>query len=170
GETEESFRRSCDLVEKSMFKNSYIFKYSTRPGTKADDLYPDDISEATKKRRNNDLLAIQDANSLVDHRSKIGSVLDILVEGPSKLAAKHPDGPRQLTGHTMTDHITVFDGNERLIGNTVKVLIEDATAFTLFGRIITDEVSGASLVSREAAIVQPSITPKTGRKSLEIIS
>lgn len=170
GETEESFRRSCDLVEKSMFKNSYIFKYSTRPGTKADDLYPDDISDATKKRRNNDLLAYQDANSLIDHRAKIGSVVDILVEGPSKLAVKHPDGPRQLTGHTMTDHITVFDGNDRLIGNTVKVLIEDATAFTLFGRIVTDEVSGAALVSREATIAKPSVTPAAGRKSLEVIS
>mgnify|MGYP000023179371 FL=1 len=153
-----------------MFKNSYIFKYSTRPGTKADDLYPDDISDATKKRRNNDLLAFQDANSLIDHRAKIGSIVDILVEGPSKLAIKHPDGPRQLTGHTMTDHITVFDGNDRLIGNTVKVLIEDATAFTLFGRIVTDEVSGLALVSREAAIVQPSVIPSLGRKSLEVIS
>jgi tRNA-2-methylthio-N6-dimethylallyladenosine synthase len=71
----------------------------------------------------------------------------------------------------MTDHITVFDGNERLIGNTVKVLIEDATAFTLFGRIVTDEVSGAALVSREATIAKTSVvTPAAGRKSLEVIS
>src|SRR5262249_22160978 len=43
GESEESFQRSCDLVREAKFKNSYIFKYSTRPGTKADDLYADDI-------------------------------------------------------------------------------------------------------------------------------
>ena len=66
------------------FKNSFIFKYSTRPGTKADDLYADDVPEEVKKRRNNDLLAIQNANSLEDHRSRIGDTVEVLVEGPSK--------------------------------------------------------------------------------------
>ena len=59
GETEESFQKSCDLVAESGFKNSFIFKYSPRPGTKADELFPDDMPEEVKKRRNNDLLAIQ---------------------------------------------------------------------------------------------------------------
>src|SRR4029077_4503385 len=31
GESEESFQKTCDLVAESDFKNSYIFKYSTRP-------------------------------------------------------------------------------------------------------------------------------------------
>src|SRR6266568_1842129 len=59
GESEESFRRTCDLVREAGFKNSFIFKYSARPGTKADELYADDIAEEVKKRRNNDLLALQ---------------------------------------------------------------------------------------------------------------
>jgi tRNA-2-methylthio-N6-dimethylallyladenosine synthase len=42
----------------------------------------------------------------------------------------------QLTGRTMTDHIVVFDGNERLVGQTVAVHIEDASAFTLFGAVV----------------------------------
>ena len=61
-------RRRCDLVREARFKNSFIFKYSARPGTKADELYPDDVPEEVKKRRNNDLLAIQNAISLADHR------------------------------------------------------------------------------------------------------
>src|SRR5207253_4699457 len=84
GETEESFERTCDLVRDAGFKNSFIFKYSTRPGTKADALYPDDIPEEVKKRRNNDLLAIQGESSLADHRRWIGEVVDVLVEGASK--------------------------------------------------------------------------------------
>src|SRR6516165_4974290 len=44
GESEPSFQRSCDLVRESGFKNSFIFKYSPRPGTKADELFPDDVS------------------------------------------------------------------------------------------------------------------------------
>ena len=69
GETEETFQKSCDLVRDAKFKNSFIFKYSPRPGTKADELFPDDIPEEVKKRRNNDLLAIQNVNSLEDHRA-----------------------------------------------------------------------------------------------------
>jgi tRNA-2-methylthio-N6-dimethylallyladenosine synthase len=140
GETEESFQKSCDLVRDAKFKNSFIFKYSPRPGTKADDLYADDVPEEVKKRRNNDLLAIQNANSLDDHRAQIDRTEQVLVEGLSKLGGKQPaNGPRQLTGRTMTDHIVVFDGNPRLIGQTVKIHIVEASPFTLFGKVETGE-------------------------------
>src|SRR6266496_428791 len=110
GETEEAFARTCDLVREARFKNSFIFKYSPRPGTKADDLWPDDVPEEVKKRRNNDLLAIQSGISLEDHRARIGATVEVLVEGLSKSALKHDtgSGPRQLTGRTMSDHIVVF--------------------------------------------------------------
>jgi tRNA-2-methylthio-N6-dimethylallyladenosine synthase len=144
GETEESFARTCELVRTAGFKNSFIFKYSPRPGTKGHELYADDVPEEVKRRRNNDLLAIQTAVSLEDHRRKIGETVEVLVEGPSKVALKHgrAGGPRQLTGRTPTDHIVVFDGNERLAGQTVPVVIEDATAFTLFGTVVTGEQVG----------------------------
>ena len=34
GETEASFQKTCDLVHEAKFKNSFIFKYSPRPGTR----------------------------------------------------------------------------------------------------------------------------------------
>jgi tRNA-2-methylthio-N6-dimethylallyladenosine synthase len=144
GETEEAFARTCDLVREAGFKNSFIFKYSPRPGTKADDLHPDDVPEEIKKRRNNDLLAIQNKVSLADHRGRIGQTVRVLVEGPSKNALKRESGsgPAQLTGRTMTDHIAVFEGNERLTGQTVDVVVEDASAFTLFGSVVTGEQVG----------------------------
>ena len=88
GETEESFERTCDLVRGAGFKNSFIFKYSPRPGTKGDELFPDDVPEEVKKRRNNDLLAIQNAVSLADHRRRVGRTVEVLVEGPSKTRAQ----------------------------------------------------------------------------------
>jgi tRNA-2-methylthio-N6-dimethylallyladenosine synthase len=147
GETEASFQRTCDLVRQAGFKNSYIFKYSPRPGTKGDELYADDVHEEVKKRRNNDLLAIQNAVSLADHQTRIGQVVEVLVEGPSKTALKHEAdaGPvMQLTGRTRSDHIVVFEGNGRLIGQTVQVAIEEATAFTLFGTVVTGEQIGVA--------------------------
>jgi tRNA-2-methylthio-N6-dimethylallyladenosine synthase len=146
GETEEQFERTCDLVREAGFKNSFIFKYSPRPGTKADELYPDGVPEEVKKRRNNDLLAIQNKVSLANHRGRIGQTVQVLVEGPSKNALKHESGagPVQLTGRTMTDHIVVFAGNERLTGQTVDVVVEDASAFTLFGSVVTGEQLGVT--------------------------
>ncbi len=144
GETEESFERSCNLVRAAGFKNSFIFKYSPRPGTKGYELYPDDVPEEVKKRRNNDLLAIQNRVSLQDHLTWVGQTVEVLVEGLSKTALKHdsPRGPKQLIGRTRTDHIVVFEGNERLIGETVAVAIEEATSFTLFGTVVTSEQIG----------------------------
>ena len=129
GETEESFEKTCDLVRDGKFKNSFIFKYSPRPGTKGHDLYADDVPEEVKKRRNNDLLAIQNAASLQDHRRHIGQRVEVLVEGPSKNALKQDAaGPMQLTGRTRSDHIVVFDGNPRLAGATLDIDIDDATS------------------------------------------
>lgn len=144
GETEESFQKTCDLVREARFKNSFIFKYSPRPGTRGHELYADDVPDDVKKRRNNDLLAIQNAASLQDHRRFIGSRVEVLVEGPSRHASATsgdgtPGGPVQLTGRTRSDHIVVFDGNPRLAGATVEVDVDDATSFTLFGNVVTGE-------------------------------
>src|SRR5262245_22091848 len=144
GETEESFAKTVDLVRAAKFKNSFIFKYSERPGTKAAERFADDVPEAVKKRRNNDLLAIQTENSRGDHRSQIGKVVEVLVEGPSRIGERTDSPIKQLTGRSMTDHIVVFDGTDRLVGQTVRVAIRDASPFTLYGDVLTDEVIGAS--------------------------
>ena len=144
GETEESFQKTMDLVQESKFKNSFIFKYSERPGTKAMDRYPDDIPEDVKKRRNNDLLFVQNANCLVDHRAKIGQTLEVLVEGLSRHGERSDGLIKQYTGRAMTDHIVVFEGTDRLIGQTLNVHIDNASSFTLFGTVQTTETSGST--------------------------
>jgi tRNA-2-methylthio-N6-dimethylallyladenosine synthase len=161
GETESSFQKSCDLVSEASFKNSFIFKYSPRPGTKADELYADNVPEEVKKRRNNDLLAIQSERSLEDHRRWVGRTVEVLVEGPSKTAAKR--GLAQLTGRTMTDHIVVFDGNPRLVGQTLPVEVREATPFTLFGEVRTGEQVGveeAAIVGRAGDVSPPGETSR----------
>jgi tRNA-2-methylthio-N6-dimethylallyladenosine synthase len=49
-------------------------------------------------------------------------------------------GVRQLTGRTSCDRIVVFDGNPRLAGSVADVEIDDCTATTLVGRIVTREI------------------------------
>ncbi len=163
GETEESFQKTMDLVQESKFKNSFIFKYSERPGTKAMERYPDDIPEDVKKRRNNDLLFVQNANCLVDHRAKIGQTLEVLVEGLSRHGERSDGLIKQYTGRAMTDHIVVFEGTDRLIGQTLQVHIDNASGFTLFGTVQTTETS----VSTGRAIPTP--RPASSRIGLKLV-
>ena len=136
GETEEEFQQTVDLVRDARFKNSFIFKYSARPGTKAAELYEDDVPESVKRRRNNELLAVQNAISLEDNQPYLGRTVEILVEGPSKVSRKKSadGGTVQLVGRTVCDRIVVFDGPPELTGRIMPVVIEKVDAFTLFGR------------------------------------
>lgn len=141
GETEEDFQQTVELVRECRFKNSFIFKYSVRPGTKAAELLEDDVPAEVKQRRNHELLAIQQAISEEDNHRFIGRTVEVLVEGPSKLAVRegHVDssGPLQLTGRTPCDRIVVFDGNLRQAGQLLPVTIYDVTANTLLGTVPT---------------------------------
>lgn len=143
GETEESHQKSMDLIRECRFKNSFIFKYSERPGTKAHDLLPDDIPEEVKKRRNNEMLDLQNEISEEDNALLIGTEQEVLVEGPSKMTLKgeeSADSPKvQLVGRTPCDRIVVFEGNRRLSGSLVQTQIHDCTATTLIGSIVTRE-------------------------------
>ncbi|MDR1964070.1 MAG: tRNA (N6-isopentenyl adenosine(37)-C2)-methylthiotransferase MiaB [Planctomycetaceae bacterium] len=132
GETEEEFGATVELVRYGRFKNSFIFKYSERPGTKSAELFSDDIPESVKKTRNNILLEIQDNISLEQNRRFIGRTVEILVEGVSK---RFETGGVQLSGRTLCDRIVVFDApDDRLIGQFLKQNIVEAAPFTLFAR------------------------------------
>jgi tRNA-2-methylthio-N6-dimethylallyladenosine synthase len=143
GETDADFAKTVALVEECRFKNSFIFKYSERPGTKGADLYPDDVPEEVKRERNNVLLAIQNRISEEDNQAFVGRTVEVLVEGLSKDAQKHAAADSslvQLVGRTHCDRIVVFEGNRRQAGQLIRVVIDSANAHTLFGQVITRHV------------------------------
>src|SRR5262245_522817 len=88
GETDDDFGLTMELVRESRFKNSFIFKYSERPGTKGAELYADDVPDDVKRSRNNELLALQNEISEADNQSFLGREVEVLVEGPSKAAER----------------------------------------------------------------------------------
>jgi tRNA-2-methylthio-N6-dimethylallyladenosine synthase len=155
GETDESFELSMNLIREFRFKNSFIFKYSERPGTKADGLWPDDIPEDVKRRRNNEMLALQNEVSEEDNAEFIGREVEVLVEGLSKASVKrlaaNPEAEdcqgdeashkTQLVGRTDCDRIVVFDGNPRLAGSLTHIEVHDCTATTLLGSIVTRQLN-----------------------------
>jgi len=143
GETEEDFQKTYDLVGESRFKNSFIFKYSERPGTKGAELYADDVPFEVKNRRNNKLLELQNRLSEQDNQAFLGQRVQVLVEGLSE-RAKHRGEDQgeivQLVGRTPCDRIVVFDGNPRLIGQLLPVAVYDVAAHTLFAAVVTEHL------------------------------
>ena len=64
----------------------------------------------------------------------------------------------------------MFEGNERLIGRTVSVRIDEATAFTLFGTVETGEQVGVERDDRGFDVCEPTAQPTdAGRFSLPIV-
>ena len=149
-ETEEDHEASMELIRHCRFKNSFVFKYSARPGTMAAKRYKDDIPEAVKRRRNSEVLAVQQTVCLENNRQMIGKRVAVIVEGQSKLASRQgkSDGePVQLTvggrraGQTQLiarargDQIVCFDGLPELKGRILSLEIVGAEGLTLFGRL-----------------------------------
>jgi tRNA-2-methylthio-N6-dimethylallyladenosine synthase len=137
GETDDDFAQTVDLLKKAQYKNSFIFKYSPRPGTTADKRLQDNIPMEIKNKRNIDLLKIQEQISARLAGEFIGKTVKILVEGPSKKSRRDavPTAP-QLIGRTAGDWIVVFNGPESLAGQFSNVKITKTTPLTLFGEII----------------------------------
>ncbi len=97
GETEEDHLATAEMLRRVRYKNCFIFKYSPRPGTTAYDKLPDDVPEETKRRRVNELLAIQSEISDELSRSHVGMTLDVFVQGLSARERKRrPAAERPL--------------------------------------------------------------------------
>lgn len=126
-ETKEEFGLTGRLMDEIGFDNSFIFKYSPRPGTKAFSL-EDDVSAAEKLRRNHVLLEAQNRRSLVLNQRWVGKECSVLVEGPSRRNAN------RLTARTATNLIAVFDAFAGARpGDMATIKIIRAEAQTLYG-------------------------------------
>jgi tRNA-2-methylthio-N6-dimethylallyladenosine synthase len=137
-ETEADFQATIDLVRQAQCKNCFVFKYSPRPGTTAERRWSETVPDEVKRRRNAELLEVQDQISHRSNQAFVGRNVVVLVEGPSKKAhvnAADGDGCVQLVGRTSLDHIVVFEGPASLAGTFAQVRIMRAAALTLFGRI-----------------------------------
>ena len=115
-ETDEDFDKTIALVQRSRYKNCYIFKYSPRPGTIAFDKLADDVSEEVKRQRNNALLAVQAEISDAISRQQVGRTFDVLVEGLSRREHKKRgtdvrpgSGMIELTVGGRASHAAVLD-------------------------------------------------------------
>lgn len=128
GETDADFQATMKLVETIGFDHSFSFIYSKRPGTPASN-YPDDVSEEVKKERLNILQTRIKQNTMRISQAMVGTKQSVLVDGIGK------QGHNQLAGRTENNRVVHFDGDRRLIGQFVDIIITEALSNSLRGRM-----------------------------------
>ena len=138
GETEEEFEQTVEILREVEYDEIFAFTFSPRPQTIAAKIYPDDVPSEIKKRRLETVLSLQRDISLKNNREKIGSVEEILVEGPAKMRRG------QIMGRTKTNRIVNGWGPEELAGEMAEMRITGAAANSLLGELITVHQRGVA--------------------------
>jgi len=129
GENDSEFNETLDVVKTVKFDFAYMFKYSSRPGTKAAE-YSNHISEEIKQIRLEKLIKIQNKIRLDVNKERIGSMQKVLIEKESKKSNLFWSG--RTEGNIWT---IIKKGNDN-IGDIADVVISDAQGVTLFGENI----------------------------------
>ncbi|MEY8020852.1 tRNA (N6-isopentenyl adenosine(37)-C2)-methylthiotransferase MiaB [Muriicola sp. SD30] len=130
GETEEDHRDTLSLMEFVKYDFGFMFAYSERPGTMAARKLEDDIPEAVKKRRLQEIIKMQQKHSLYRTKQHIGKIEEVLIEGPSKKSDAH------WMGRTSGNTVVVFPKEQYELGQFVNVKINDCTSATLLGEAV----------------------------------
>jgi len=128
GETDVDFEQTMKLIDDVGFDQSFSFIYSRRPGTPAANL-ADDTPDTAKHARLERLQATINANAKRISEAMVGSVQNVLVEGPSR------KNPCEMTGRTENMRYVNFPGDAHLIGQFVDVQITQAMSNSLRGRL-----------------------------------
>ncbi len=130
GESDQDFKDTMSVVEEVKFNFSYMFKYSSRPGTKAAE-YSDQISEKIKQDRLQELIDRQKEITLEVNRGYIGQDLQVIVEKESKKSSS------QWSGRTEGNTWVIFDKMSFEPKDLVTLRIDNAQGVSLFGTPIT---------------------------------
>jgi tRNA-2-methylthio-N6-dimethylallyladenosine synthase len=131
GETENDFQDTLALMQEAGFGQSFSFKYSPRPNTRAAE-FPGQVPEPVKGERLRRLQALQDDLIQAAHQGLLGQVKEVLVEGQSKRSSG------QLCGRLRTNQVVNFTGPQELSGRLAMVEITEAHPHSLKGRWVQE--------------------------------
>lgn len=126
-ETEADHQDTLSLMEHVSYDYAFMFKYSERPDTVAAKRFEDNVPEAVKSRRLQEIIQLQQNSSLKNNQKDIGKTFEVLVEGVSKKSDE------QLFGRTPQNKVVVFPKFNYQKGDYVQVKIERCTPATLIG-------------------------------------
>ncbi len=131
GETDEQFQELYDFVKEAHIDRMGVFAYSQEEGTPAAN-FENQVAEEVKQERLDKLMTLQQEISLEMNRARIGSVIDVIVEG-------YDEDNFLFVGRSRGDSIDVdgkvYFGTETEVepGDIIKVKILDADEYDLTG-------------------------------------
>ncbi len=134
GETDAAFEELKAYVEQTEFDRVAVFLYSDEEGTPAAQ-FAGKLDRSVMEERRNEILAVQETIAAAKGRERVGSVLDVLVDGPSQdtellLESRHEGLAPDIDG------VVYLSDSVAMAGDIVKVEITDAAAYDLVGRIV----------------------------------
>jgi tRNA-2-methylthio-N6-dimethylallyladenosine synthase len=129
GETEEDFEETLDVVRKVRFEQVFMFIYSRRVGTIADQM-ENQIPEEIKHERFNRLKALVESQIEETNQKYIGTIQKVLVEGKSK------NNPNMLTGRTDSNKVVIFEGKDEWINKVIDLKIVSQHMWYLKGETV----------------------------------
>jgi len=131
-ETVEEHQMTLDMFRKVRYDYAYMFKFSMRPNTYAEKHLVDDVPDAEKTRRLEEIIALQGQIALENNQQEIGKTYEVLVEGESHRSKE------QLFGRNSQNKVIVFDRHDVQPGQYVRVKVVRCTAATLIGELVVD--------------------------------
>lgn len=133
GETKQDFDNLLKFIEEVKFDHLGGFTYSKEEGTKSYD-FPHQVRQATKQKRLDDLMALQQKISYDLNKRHIGEIMNGLVVGKENgyyLLRSYWNAPDDVDGKILFSSIEEL--NE---GDIVNVKIKESYVYDLYGEIV----------------------------------
>ena len=135
GETEQAFEELRNYVEEAEFDRVAVFLYSDEEGTPAVRL-DDKVERSVMNERRNEILSAQEEIAAARGQARIGSVMEVLVEGVSEETELLLEGRHEGLAPEIDGVVYINDGSATA-GELVKVEITDAALYDLVGHTVS---------------------------------
>jgi tRNA-2-methylthio-N6-dimethylallyladenosine synthase len=138
GETDDDFEHTLEVVAEAAYDSAYTFIYSPRPGTEAAERTDEFVPAEVTAERFERLRVVVERSALARHRTRVGLVEEVLVEGPSR------KDPTVTTGRTRQNKLVHFRAETPLRPGTYA----EARVTAAAPHHLTGELVGVTLAAR----------------------
>jgi ribosomal protein S12 methylthiotransferase len=143
GETQEHFQHLLEFTQRHKFDHVGVFTFSREEGTPAYNL-PNQIPAAVMTERRNRLMELQQPISFQKNQQEVGKIVDVLIEQENaqggELIGRSGRFSPEVDGQ-------VYVKGEARLGTIVKVAIQSADAYDLYGQVINSDRLSSPLLS-----------------------
>ncbi len=143
GETQEHFQHLLEFTQRHRFDHVGVFTFSPEEETPAFNL-PNQIPAEIMAARHDQLMELQQPISFQKNQQEVGKIVDVLIEqenpGSGELIGRSGRFSPEVDGQ-------VYVKGEARLGTIVKVAIQSADAYDLYGQVINSDRLSSRLLS-----------------------